>query len=399
MMESSNSEGARQEDNTSEQIVNKESRTMSDEVKIMKELMKEPAPWLDYRTPTAVGNEEKAISAAFAALPSTKERELENKTICGVVLSLKHGTSSKMKVFERSGFLNPYMVKRQKVAVSASYDRLLICGDVADKGNCFALLYQSSDHSRKMLYNISGGIGVGNIIYIGEPKKQDSTLGASLPIVISTWKVIPIVLPPTSKIESVLPKVPFAVPKDSGEHRYFVYHEQVIDLFGFRLVYEDVSCSGRFCDRANVRVTNVYCGCWQTGTSLNAVVGEYKVTLKIPTGAIDGLGDDETTIQDVRSLRTTEVFFDNLEDFATLENSEIERRTIEMREKIKAMTNYINAHGGWTVVGWFRKGDVVDASNEEAKVMADSVTLHISVLIPSTPVDAEFKKMRIKKIE
>lgn len=91
------------------------STTDAGDVKVRKDLMKEPAPWLDYRTAAAVGKEEVVITAAYAALPSTKERELENKTICGVVLSLKHGTSSKMKVFERSGFLNPYMLKRQKL--------------------------------------------------------------------------------------------------------------------------------------------------------------------------------------------------------------------------------------------------------------------------------------------
>lgn len=365
---------------------------------VRKDLMKEPAPWLDYRTQEAVTCQEATISAGFAALATTKEKELVGKTICGIVLSLKHGTASKQKVYERSNFQSLYMTKRQKLVNTAPYDRLMICGDLTDGGNCFAMIWPDAEEGRKRCFNISGGISLGNIIYIGEPKKQDSTLGSSMPIVKSVWRVIPIMFNATTEISAVLPQVRLVIPKESGEHRYFVYHNLKVEIFGFRLAYEDVSCAGRFCDRAFPRIANVHCGCFQPSASLNPTVGEFNVNVVFPDRTTYE-GDNETTIQDFRSLRTTELFFENLEDFASQENLIIEQRTAQMRAKIAGMNAYINENGGWTVVGWFRRGDVTDASTEDAKVEAESVTLHISTLIPSKNLGAEFRTMRIKKVE
>jgi hypothetical protein len=59
------------------------------------------------------------------------------------------------------------------------------------------------------------------------------------------------------------------------------------------------------------------------------------------------------------------------------------------------LTEYINSHGGWTLVGWFMLGDHSDAANPNDKVQNYLMTLHLSYVQPSrkdATKDAAFVK-------
>jgi hypothetical protein len=59
------------------------------------------------------------------------------------------------------------------------------------------------------------------------------------------------------------------------------------------------------------------------------------------------------------------------------------------------LTEYINSHGGWTLVGWFMLGDHSDAANPNDKVQNYHTTLHLSYVQPSRKdvmKDAAFMK-------
>lgn len=57
----------------------------------------------------------------------------------------------------------------------------------------------------------------------------------------------------------------------------------------------------------------------------------------------------------------------------------------DCRKKIKKMVEYVNNNGKWTVVGWFRKGEIVDASTNDVGLKFENTTsvLHVSLLVPS----------------
>jgi hypothetical protein len=63
--------------------------------------------------------------------------------------------------------------------------------------------------------------------------------------------------------------------------------------------------------------------------------------------------------------------------------SVLDEQVLNIREKIKAMVEMINSNGGWTMVGWFRKGEVKDVSSTDQKIDNDTVTPHISCLVPT----------------
>jgi hypothetical protein len=65
----------------------------------------------------------------------------------------------------------------------------------------------------------------------------------------------------------------------------------------------------------------------------------------------------------------------------------VNARPAQIRLKFENMVQHINHNGGWTIVGWFMMGSVVDAaSNAADKIQNNEITIHISYLYP-TEVD------------
>lgn len=356
------------------------------------------APWVD---PSKDAPE--IIPASLPSLPSTKDELLQGKTIWAVVLSIKHGSASKVKIFDRNntGWQSSYNSKRQRVSTLASYDRLIICGCLADPSTCFAIVWNTSNEFKRAIRNLEG-IVIGSVIYIGEPEKSNGLLGSTMPIIIPRWPLVPI-KPRKSEdlFTEMLPATRFHIPDGAGEHRHFVFHNVAIAVIGYKLVLETVSCSGRFCDRSQPLVANVSCGCHTINTTRFPVVGECIVKIGLPTEAAKEAGEEEAVVRNFRSLRTTEVFFENHESIGALDNQVIEKRTMEFRKKIDTIVDYINQDGGWTIAGWFKKGESQDASTAEAKVDSTEVTLHLSLLVPSkkeirTREDGDYKKLLIR---
>ena len=332
-----------------------------------------------------------------------------------MILSVKHSSASKNpKQYIGSTFhvASTFGTKRQRVASTAPYDRLVICADIAEPGKVFALTFGYSNEGRRFFFYLQT-IGVGTIIYIGDPKHTNDKLGQSgIPIVRNKWPCVPIsLLPVQATIENMIPECPLSIPPGSGGYKYFVRHHISIRVHDFVLCMQDVSCSGRFCDRAHPLLPGVSCGCYTKGLTADAIVGEMTVVLLIdpPVGLAPEGHNNEGVAQDVgiivpdfRSLRTTEVFFVNLADYAKQDKAIVERATTANRRAVSHMVTYVNDHGGWSTVGWFKKGEVQDASSEDTKIDSGTVQLHLSLLLPSDMnilfgAEQGFKALRIRR--
>jgi hypothetical protein len=190
-------------------------------------------------------------------------------------------------------------------------------------------------------------------------------------------------------------------PHDAGDQVYFVQHGTKVEIIRFRLMTRDVSCAGKACDRAKPREGNVACGCVHDGSRSRPTVGEVTVRFEVPDKEVDGGGTKRETVRGFRSLRTTYLLFDNLVEYSRMNNDGIDNAVPMQRTKIAVMSEYVNEHGGWTVAGWIRLGEVQDASNEGVKVGSETRSLHLSLLVPTAEKvrnfqDEEFNKLRIK---
>ena len=66
------------------------------------------------------------------------------------------------------------------------------------------------------------------------------------------------------------------------------------------------------------------------------------------------------------------------------------------------MCEYVNDHGGWTIIGWFPKGEVKDKPTDDATNASMETNIHVSYLLPTNSAirdldDEEFKNLQISE--
>ena len=73
----------------------------------------------------------------------------------------------------------------------------------------------------------------------------------------------------------------------------------------------------------------------------------------------------------------------------TAESAVFLAHTREIRDLAANIKNVVNANQGWTIAGWYRKGEIVDASANQAttgnEITSDNHPIHISSLFPTRP--------------
>lgn len=181
-------------------------------------------------------------------------------------------------------------------------------------------------------------------------------------------------------------------PRRAGEYRYFLRVGVPIHLGRIKQA-EEPSCTGVQCDRQKQRGG---CTCLQTNSTHNLV---YSMDVILPVPA--KLETDQLqVVQGFRSLRTTRIWFLDLDDYAArIEADQDNENRYDHRTKINNMVTYINDHHGWTILGWYKLGELTDAAdgiNEKAENFV--ITMHISYLYPSNADvehSEEFNKLKI----
>lgn len=307
----------------------------------------------------------------------------EYKVLKGILLSIKHGMANKVPLklwsFARADTSQP---AQKKAKSSGTYDRLAIFGDVSDPPNCFAILTQGHGETTRVLGKARDYPGVGTMYYIPEPQRVTAYIGdGDIPIINPRFHVLP--LKSASSVHPLhqwLPPYEMTVPQEAGGQLWFAQHKIPIKLSVFGLETTNVSCTGIFCDRTRVQDLTGGCGCFYTKSARHPVVGQYTVTLPVPASVEDCLTLD---IVACRSLRTTKLFFENVEEFQNTPVEQLPARLKPMRDKVSDMVSYVNSKGGWTVVGWIKMGEVADSSTPGEKIVSSVGKFHISLLLPT----------------
>ena len=325
--------------------------------------------------------------------------ENKDKLLVGLWVSYKHYRSSSKNTMVSKG---SKFGSRNKVANSGlQWNRVLCFADLSSPGTGFAILFEDQASAARALKHCMGSAFVGTMFYIVEPRctRQKYQFGP-LVIVRSDVPLIPVQCPtrPGRDLSTLMKKVSFNSAIPTGQQRYFCINECTnLELDMFQIV-DTGTCSGTACDRALCLKKDQACGCFHTHFALGNHVGEFDLAFPSPLGK-EIHADNTVVIEKHRSLRTTRLFFDDFRSFCNQYN--IEDHFVTVRRKVVSCVEYVNNHGGWTVVGWFRQGEVADASDEGAeKVDNERVIVHISLLVPTRPEvarDQEYRSLLVDK--
>ena len=265
--------------------------------------------------------------------------------------------------------------KKSRVSQQTTYNRYFYVADVTNPPYCAAIITRSGSETNHLVSNTRGEQLVGMDFYIKEPNLSLKTLGEATPVLeTSTRDLIPLV----SNTVNLIPACHDLRPDDlqAGQGGYFVMKDTKINLRRATLC-TDTKCIGKQCDRQK---RNGDCSCVY-GTAQKNFVYSFDVSFEVP---ITLHSSKKLTIPEYRSLSTTALFF---KDHSVREVSmqREENGQTFIRDKIKTMTQIINQNGGWTIVGWMKRGETTDLGTGQDKVENVEVTMHLSCLRPTNP--------------
>ena len=155
--------------------------------------------------------------------------------------------------------------------------------------------------------------------------------------------------------------------------------------------HQTVGCNHSMCDRQNIN----WKGCYGQSPTQWPIVLQCDVLVHDVKG-FNKTDDGTASFSDFRSWRFSNFFFDS---FASLENQnqdDFESFQSDMRREIKSMVAHVNTNGGWTIIGWHRRGVYGTAGEESEEMLANDTAGHISCLKPTKATaienNEEYKK-------
>jgi hypothetical protein len=325
----------------------------------------------------------------FIDIAYLREHKNDNKRkdtmIRFFVLSCTMGTSTSNTAKTMSNG-NYGSNKKAKNSATTTYNRYFLVADLQNPPHCAAILPRSTDEAARLLSIVNGAAFVGVPFCCAEPRPAPQTLGDFLPVLQLPRSPFLPLKSTNHHLQSTEDKM--TMPRSIGETNYFILTDKKISLYCINVCPEQ-TCLGIQCDRQKGKSG---CSC-QHSTNHTSSVFEFDVEFPVPPTVYRAENSDSntpntlntTTVIGFRSLHTTEIFFQNYENYCTRHTTaDQEKKRLNLRKKFECMVQHINLFGGWTIVGWFMMGSVVDAAtNATDKIQNNEITIHISYLYPT----------------
>ena len=282
------------------------------------------------------------------------EQHLENPDntyVLGIMLQIKMGEKP-MNVFNKGSGGNGHTSEK-------AYDRLVTFADVSTSGVCFGYVFPTKARSTLFFqYGAKQGYGVGTPFLIKEIYHTVTKLGSqphSMPLMENgSGRAIPL----KGTMIRHVPSSELKASDNMNATTYFCYHRvKNLKLTGLEMVRP--GCNGVLCDRQVEPTASQYwkCGCFDANGKTVAWV--MRMNVRVPSQP------KPTTVMHFRSLRTTELFVQQ----STLkywQHSSLKMQD-RWRQSVQEVVEYVNNHGGWTMIGWVRTGAKYDDSDPKAK--------------------------------
>ena len=262
-----------------------------------------------------------------------------------------------------------------------------------DEGNKLLYLMETRNQNRDLWkmnveHRDNGMLTIGTIFRILAPRPVESFMVGDIPLVVSKFPCILMETP--SKFKEV--KVDNQV-EGNGAFA-FVSKEMTLELSGLTPV--TTSCSGLFCDRQRIddwNGTDRGCGCYAMHHRRSSIAFQFDVCLHNPfTG-------QSLTMSNFSSNAFTSLFLtESISPSILLQQLQFTDAFFKMEDTVNSIVNLVNRNGGFTVIGWYKRGVINDKSlvsksagsntfnsnnaNETVQVDNGEVTFHITQIVP-----------------
>ena len=298
--------------------------------------------------------------------------------VCGILLFMKVPTPEKntitMEKFDRT------TAKRTKTA--NLYNRMYNFADLKDPdGKIFVVIDRTKEDNKLHWDNnvAMTGVTVGDVFLFRNPC-IDGVLMGGVTILKSRYGFLQVRQP------SPQPCTKSLLQTEANRQRYYCLHNAIVTARNPRFI--ETVCNHYMCDRQHGTSTSP-CGCYhntsRVGNSQQVIV-EMELTIQPTPDIREALNDPGfvLTTGTFSSFRTTSLFFQakELPNLKGLQHESDPRNEILIRQIQTIMHTISIVHGGWTIVGWFRRGTKVDQSTNLV-VESDELKQNVVYCMPT----------------
>ena len=237
---------------------------------------------------------------------------------------------------------------------------------------CRVFDQRDSDASGDLVYFMQGENNVNKSLFLRENKWRDNgtlTIGTYFRVLAPEYitqylnNELPMIM---STRPAILMKRPVSVPKVTirslsvNQSRAYVLNGA--QLFVQQVEAVDAVCNGNLCDKQRIRqVRSGKCGCYHfQQISKTGVVFNHSIVVTPCDGAATDVQSEITertfTSQTFSQLYITKPMPNNVTLAQIQDTDEMDM----ISDKLYNLSDYVNSHGGWTVIGWYRLGMVTD---------------------------------------
>ena len=231
-------------------------------------------------------------------------------------------------------------------------------------------------------------IGPGHMFVIEDPQPVRRWMAdGKQPLLATTKSLLPV---KGLKVDVEFP-IRKVIENSERQHAFHMTHIQAI-LCGFNVI--KVRCEGDFCGAKEMiknQVLALRCACFQQSLGEENVCGGYQLRLDDPKKPDRPIWIPDYTCKSWIAEMTKNGRFPVGVTAARL--TEDRKTFVAFAKSVLAQLEFVNAHGGWTVIGWVRRGWVHDIAsdaplfrNDRPTVVESSeLTYHLSHIVPTCP--------------
>ena len=280
-----------------------------------------------------------------------------------------------------------YGARRRTTNQEVIFSRLMLCRIHSEENYMLGskLIYlMESKNSNKCMFDKNvelrdnGVISIGTFFRIISPHPIENKMRGDIPLLKTDIPLIVMTRPNLS--------IPIPVYKELGEHSSLAFVLTGMTININRSSPIQTTCGGLLCDKQRCEDWNGTrgCGCYHMSPDISSIVFQHSVFFSVGNDRIYHSNFSSTKFSSfylsrrlpgstpVSALRATKDFWD-------------------IEDCISKVVDLVNTNGGWTVIGWYKRGVITDKSLLEVplsnvvstQVAAGQINYHIVQMLPT----------------
>ena len=273
-----------------------------------------------------------------------------------------------------------YKKNNKTISSNSHYFRLFLFRDVASTSGEVVYMIEGKQMNDKLwarnpLLRDNGVLTVGSYIIVFNPLPITTRFCNEIPLLETRGGCV--VMNPPQCITEI--KLDHGI--STGVTRVFVVNNVQVRVNSTSV--QTTKCSGLFCDRqraVEIERGDRACGCYSMQSRIGNIVIVHNISV-----IKDGIPD--LCVEDFSSLNFSSLYLKDALPVSVKFNSlDYTPQYLRLHGCIDDVVQYVNENGGFTVVGWYKRGEINDISREDNENQVESSDIQIH-LIAMYPVD------------